>query len=202
MKNVILASKSPRRMELVKKFGIEAQSFSADIDETVPQSITVPNEVVKYLAEKKARFVAEKFENDVIIIGADTLVFAENRVLGKPSTVFEAANMMNILSGKSHSVISGICIICGSKKICESVETRVTFRHLSKEEIDGYVSTREPYDKAGGYGIQALAGAFVSEIHGDYYNVVGLPMSRLLEILKNEFGYDALKNIFQNGDAK
>ncbi len=202
MKNVILVSKSPRRMELVKKFGIEAQSFSADIDETVPQSITVPNEVVKYLAEKKASFVAERFENDTIIIGADTLVFAENKVLGKPSTVAEATEMMNILSGNSHSVISGICIICGSKKICESVETMVTFRRLSKEEIDGYVSTREPYDKAGGYGIQALAGAFVSEIHGDYYNVVGLPMSRLLEILKNEFGYDALAKIFKNSGVK
>lgn len=196
MSKIVLASKSPRRTELFKKYGITAENIPADIDESIPEEIKEPSEIVKYLAEKKAVYISESVESGVITVAADTLVFCNDRILGKPENKEEARNMLKLLSGKTHSVISGICIICDDKKVCESVKTDVVFRELSADEIEGYISTDEPYDKAGGYGIQSLAGVFVTEIIGDYYNVVGLPVSRLVTILKDEFGYDALKNLF------
>ena len=128
-------------------------------------------------------------------------MFCDDKILGKPANKDEARRMLQLLSGKTHCVISGICIMGKGKKVCESVKTDVVFRELTGDEIEGYISTNEPYDKAGGYGIQSVAGAFITEIIGDYYNVVGLPVSRLVSVLKNEFGYDALKNLFfENGD--
>lgn len=196
MKKVVLASRSPRRIELFKKYGIYAESIPADVDESIPSEITAPDEIVKYLARKKAEYVRNTEENDTVVVAADTLVFCEGEILGKPSDRADANRMMKMLSGNTHSVISGICVICGDRAICEAVKTDVCFRELTEEEILGYTLTSEPYDKAGGYGIQSIAGAFVKEIHGDYYNVVGLPVSRLTEILKTHFGYDALANIF------
>lgn len=197
MKKVILASKSPRRIELFKKYGIVAESIPADVDECIPENIKEPSEIVKYLSEKKANYIAS-FGADGIIIAADTLVFCGDKILGKPANKTEAYEMMKLLSGKSHSVISGICIVFDDKKVLESVKTEVFFRELTEKEINDYIATDEPYDKAGGYGIQSIAGAFVRCINGDYYNVVGLPVSRLITILKEEFDYDALENILEN----
>ncbi len=197
-KRVILASKSPRRIELFEKYGICAESCPADIDETLPDSLALPREIVEYLALKKARAVAQKYTDGEIIIAADTLVFADDKILGKPKDKDDARDMMRLLSGNTHSVLSGICIICGDKTVTESVRTTVTFKSLSQGEIESYISTPDPYDKAGGYGIQSLGGAFVQEIHGDYYNVVGLPISRLLELLKVEFDYPVFEELCAN----
>lgn len=201
MKKVILASKSPRRIELFAKYGICAESVPADIDETIPESIKSPSEIVKYLSEKKADAVAKSVSDGSIIVAADTLVFCGGKFLGKPRNRDDAREMLSLLSGNIHSVVSGICIICGGKKICESVTTEVVFEKLSDSEIEGYISTDEPYDKAGGYGIQSLGGAFVKEIRGDYYNVVGLPVSRLLSVLKYEFGFAPFEELCRRKGA-
>ncbi len=199
MKKVILASKSPRRIELFAKYGINAESVPADIDETIPDGINTPSEIVEYLSGMKAGEVAGKCTDDSIVVGADTLVFCGDKILGKPKSKDDAREMLKLLSGNTHSVVSGICVICGDKKICESVTTEVVFEAITEEEIEAYISTDEPYDKAGGYGIQSLGGAFVREIHGDYYNVVGLPVSRLLAILKKEFGFSPFVGLCKNG---
>ena len=195
MKKLILASKSPRRIELFEKYGIKADSIPADIDESVAAEIHEPSDIVKYLSEKKAKHILGKFP-ETVVIAADTLVICDDNMLGKPKDKNDAYNMMRLLSGRSHKVISGICAASSDKCICESVETEVSFRELSEDEILGYISTNDPYDKAGGYGIQSLAGAFVRSINGDYYNVVGLPVSRLVEILRDSFGYDAMNVLF------
>lgn len=197
MRKIILASKSPRRIELFAKYGIIAESIPAEIDETIPPHLCEPSDIVKYLSEKKAAHVLENTDSDSVVIAADTLVFCDSSILGKPHDRKQAYEMMKLLSGRSHNVISGLCVISKEKKVCESVATEVTFRKLSEAEINGYISTKDPYDKAGGYGIQSLAGAFVSEIKGDYYNVVGLPLSRLISILNDDFGCDILCTLFE-----
>lgn len=189
-RKIVLASKSPRRIELFEKYRIDAEIRPASADETVPEDVTEPSEIVKLLAERKAKAVAAKCGEDTVVVGADTLVFCDGKILGKPHSTEEARDMMRLLSGRSHSVISGLCVCDGKTTVTESVETAVTFRDLSEEEIEAYISTSDPYDKAGGYGIQSMAGAFVSGINGDYYNVVGLPVERLLYILKHSFGCD------------
>ncbi len=197
MKKIILASKSPRRTELFAKYGIQAESIPAEIDETIPEDIRFPEQIVKYLSEKKALHILKTVNDDSIVVAADTLVFCDDKILGKPRDKRQAYEMMKLLSGRSHNVISGLCVVSKDKKICDSVKTEVLFRELSDKEITGYISTNDPYDKAGGYGIQSFAGAFVSEIKGDYYNVVGLPLSRLISILCDDFGYDALTALFE-----
>ncbi len=197
-RKIVLASKSPRRIELFEKYGIDAEIIPASADETIPEKVTEPSEIVKLLAERKAKAVAAKCDGDTVVVGADTLVFCDGEILGKPHSTEEARGMMKLLSGRSHSVISGLCVCDGSTTVTESVETVVTFRVLSQEEIEAYISTSDPYDKAGGYGIQSIAGAFVSGINGDYYNVVGLPVERLLYILKHSFGCDTFTRLCEN----
>ncbi len=201
-KKIILASKSPRRTELCEKYGIFANVVPACIDEVLPENLCEPGEIVEYLSSEKARAVAKNFSGGEIIIGADTLVFCDGKILGKPENKNEAREMMKLLSGNIHSVVSGISIICGEKEISDSVATRVTFKELSEAEIEGYISTREPYDKAGGYGIQSLGGAFVTGIDGDYYNVVGLPVSRLLHILGKEFDCYPFEEFLKNNSGR
>ena len=186
--SVILASKSPRRIELLSRFGIKAESIPADIDETLPASIRTPAEAVEYLSRRKAEAVFRKVPDGSVVIAADTLVFIGDETLGKPKDKADAVRMMRLLSGKTHRVVTGMTVLSEDQTVCESVATDVLFRTLPEREIDAYTDTDEPYDKAGGYGIQSLGGAFVREIHGDYYNVVGLPIARLLEILGESFG--------------
>ncbi len=176
-KKVILASASPRRKTLIKylfgDYEVEPSSINED-----DYKMLSPYEMPEFLATQKAKDIA-KYHTDEIVIGCDTSVVLGERVLGKPKDEVQARNMLSLLSNKTHKVITGVCIICGDNAMSFSVSTDVTFYELDDDEIDEYVQSGEPYDKAGGYGIQGLGSVFVKEISGDFYNVVGLPVSRL-----------------------
>lgn len=182
MKKIILASASPRRSELLRQIGIPFTVCVSEICEE-KQENELPVSLVKRLAVEKASAIAA--DENTIVIAADTIVAFENAILGKPADEEDAVRMLSMLSGKTHDVHTGICVRSGDQTVFETVSTKVVFRDLSAEEIKKYVQSGEPMDKAGAYGIQGAAASFVSEIHGDYYNVVGLPLCRLTEILKN-----------------
>lgn len=172
-----LASASPRRRELLALIN---DDFIIDIpqnEEFCPNSIK-PLERPEYLAVKKAEEVAAR-HSDCLIIAADTAVFLGEEMLGKPKTEREAADMLRLLSGNTHTVVTGCSVIYKDKKISFSVSTEVVFYPLSDEEIKAYIATGEPMDKAGSYGIQGKGAVFVREIKGDYFNVVGLPVAEL-----------------------
>ncbi|MCM1133168.1 MAG: Maf family protein [Ruminococcus flavefaciens] len=179
---IILASASPRRRELISVITDGFTAVSADVDETIPDD-TEPLRASEYLAEIKAKAVSRDFPQD-IVIGCDTTVICGNRILGKPADKDECREFMRMLSGRTHQVATGCCIICNGIAKSFTEITDVTFRRLSDEEIEEYISTAEPYDKAGGYGIQGRASLLVEKINGDYFNVVGLPVSRLNQELK------------------
>ena len=185
-KRLVLASKSPRRAEIMKMVFGDFDIRVSDANENYDSSLPIDN-VPQLLATRKARAV-ELSENE-IVIGCDTVVIYENKLLGKPKDDDEAIKMLELLNGTAHRVISGLCVKSADKEYATSVITTVVFRHLEKEEIVKYVTACHPTDKAGAYGIQEMAGAFVKEIQGDFYNVVGLPVSTLCEILRDEFGY-------------
>jgi septum formation protein len=176
---LILASKSPRRKELLSMITKDFEIKSADVDETLPQGIA-PDKAVEYLSKIKA----QPFENGVdTIIGADTVVAIDNKILGKPSNQQEAYDMLSLLSGKVHSVFTGVTVIKPEGTVTFSVETKVEFFELSQQEIFDYIATGECMDKAGSYGIQGGGALFVKRINGDYLNVVGLPISTLNKYL-------------------
>lgn len=176
---IILASKSPRRKELLSLITENFVIQTADTDETLPDGIT-PAKAVEYLSAIKA----QPFNNGVdTVIGADTVVAIDNTILGKPKNRTDAFNMMKMLSGKYHSVFTGVTVIKPDGVSTFSVETRVKFFDLTDGEINSYIDTDEPYDKAGGYGIQGKGSLLVEKIEGDYFNVVGLPISRLKRVL-------------------
>ncbi len=183
---MILASSSPRRKELLERAGLELSIEPADIDETrLPHE--APSALVERLAIQKARAVRSLHKTLVPsepILGADTIVWIGHDVLGKPCDAYDAARMLHELSGVTHHVSTGVCLILGNKE-CSFVDTTdVTFRTLTDAEIDAYVETGEPMDKAGAYAIQGGAGAFVSSYAGDYNNVVGLPVEHVLKTLE------------------
>lgn len=180
MAELILASASPRRRELMKlitdDFEVEASSFDEDgINENDPFLL------VRVLSLSKASTIKSK--SDDVVIGCDTVVFLDGEILQKPKTAQEAAAMLKRLSGRTHSVITGVSILENNNVHQFECETLVTFYELSDDEIEYYVSTDEPYDKAGGYGIQEHGGLFVEKIEGDYQNVVGLPVSKVYRSL-------------------
>lgn len=180
---IILASGSPRRKELLSLITENFTIIPADIDET----IAVNTELLKqpqYLAEKKARYIFEKGHQDDIVIGSDTGVFIDGEMLGKPCNAENAKQMLEHLSGRKHIVVTGCAIISKDKCITFSEETIVEFYKLSNEEINEYIATNEPNDKAGAYGIQGKGATLVKRIEGDYYNVVGLPVGTLKRKLK------------------
>lgn len=178
---IILASKSPRRKELLSIITNEFEIKTADVDEALPENIA-PDKAVEYLSKIKA----DPFKNNNdIIIGADTVVAIDDRILGKPRDKADAYNMLKMLSGKEHSVFTGVTVISHGKTDTFSVETRVKFFDLTDDEINNYINTGEPFDKAGAYGIQGKGSLLVEKINGDYFNVVGLPVSRLAKALKN-----------------
>lgn len=181
--SIILASESPRRKELLKLITSDFSCASKNIPEIIPENINI-FDAPAYLAEKKAQAVAESrpFET---IIGADTAVFLNGKILGKPKDKSAAEKMLLSLSGNEHFVITGCAVIKGNKKELFSVKTTVKFRKLSLGEIRDYIENSNPLDKAGSYGIQDKGALFVEKIDGDYYNVVGLPVSRLYEVLKS-----------------
>lgn len=180
---IILASASPRRRELMKYITSDFDAVSLDCDESLPENIPAV-EASAYLASVKAEAAAAKY-TDCIVIGCDTTVICDNKVLGKPKDQEQCRAYMKMLSGRTHQVVTGCTLIYRSFKRTFSVITDVTFRNLSDSEIDLYAASDEPYDKAGGYGIQGKGALLIERINGDFYNVVGLPVSRLNVELKN-----------------
>ena len=193
MRTIILASASPRRKELLELTGLQFQVDPGDYIEDMSLKLS-PHELAMFLSLEKARAVAGKYHN-AIIIAADTFVIIRGQILGKPHTKEEAKEMLLFLEGKTHSVITGFTVLDTDtcRKISRSVETRVTFKKLTKKEIDAYVRTEEPLEKAGGYAIQGLGSIIIKRIEGDYFNVIGLPLCALAECLK-EFEIRILGN--------
>lgn len=179
--NIILASASPRRRELMKLIIDDFETFSTDIDETPPDNIELFR-VSEYLSGIKATSV--KCSSDSIVIGCDTTVIIDNTILGKPLNGSQCHKYLKMLSGKTHKVVTACSIIYKNVIRTFSEVTEVTFRILSDEDIEWYISTGEPFDKAGGYGIQGKGSLLIEKINGDYFNVVGLPVSRLNQELK------------------
>ncbi len=178
---LILASKSPRRQELLKLITEDFTVKTAEVEERLPENIS-PSDAVLYLSKIKAQPIADD-ENTVI--GADTVVAVDGRILGKPKDRKDAFSMLKILSGREHSVFTGVTIIKGSASKSFYCETKVKFFDLTDDEINSYIATGECDDKAGAYGIQGKGSVLVEKIDGDYFNVVGLPISKLYRELKS-----------------
>lgn len=175
--NIILASASPRRLELMRLIAEAFKVLPSDVEEIVPDEISALN-AAEYLARLKAESVAEDNRNS-LVIGCDTAVIVDDEVLGKPKDADDAFAMLHKLSGREHSVVTGCALCLNGKTVSFSEETRVLFYELSDKEILDYIATNEPNDKAGAYGIQGRGALLVKSITGDYFNVVGLPVSRL-----------------------
>ena len=177
MAELILASGSPRRKELLETAGLTFRITVADITEVIPDGAS-PEEAVMSLAMQKAQAVAE-LNPDCVVLGSDTVVVNDGRILGKPADEADAKDMLRALSGKTHKVCTGVAIIGPekTKNFCETTE--VEFHELTEKEISDYVKTGEPMDKAGAYGIQGKGCVLVKRINGDYFNVVGLPVSKV-----------------------
>jgi septum formation protein len=177
---LVLASRSLRRQEILTAVGWEFEAIAADIDETrfaAEDGVSY----VKRLARTKAKTIAEKFP-DSLVIGADTVVVIDSEILGQPRDDNDARRMLRLLSGKWHDVLTGVALIRAGQVVVEHETTRVRFSTMSAEEIDWYVATSEPRGKAGAYGIQGPAALFIKEIQGDYFNVVGLPVRLVFEL--------------------
>lgn len=181
MERIVLASKSPRRSELLQQMGLEFEV----IPSCLPEQITKekPEEIVMELSLQKAREVAKE-QKEAVVIGADTMVVCDGSIMGKPQTEEDAVAMLKRLSGHTHEVVTGVTLIKNQKEeVTFFEETKVKVASLSKEEILSYVSTGDCMDKAGAYGIQGQFGKFITGIEGDYHNVVGLPIARLYQEL-------------------
>lgn len=190
--DIILASQSPRRKELLGQMGLKGfKVVSPDVDEHVEGNPS-PAQMVEELSQRKARAVAAGADEDDLIIAADTVVSLDGAVLGKPEDERDAFAMLSALSGNRHRVYTGVTVMRGEQLVTGHEETIVTFRELEPDEISDYIATEEPMDKAGAYGIQGLGALLVSGIEGDYFNVMGLPVYRLGRMLA-EFGIDLLK---------
>lgn len=197
MKKIILASASPRRQEILKNLGIDFEVSVSDADESKIDKNSVPVSIyVQELALLKATAVAERIKNrNAIIISADTVVCLDGKILGKPKDEENAKEMLRFLSGKCHSVFTGVCVMDAKtlKSVCAREESKVYFKELSDSRIEDYVKTGEPLDKAGGYAVQGLGGMLVEKTEGDFLNIIGLPANRLCDILEAEFEFDIFK---------
>lgn len=181
---IILASKSPRRQELLSKTGIEFDVVLKEVDESFPEGLQ-PAEVAIYIAEKKAKAFDETLEENDIVLTADTIVCVDNKILGKPEDEDHAFEMLSLLSGRKHEVITGVAFLQNHKIYSFAETTEVYFLSLSKKEIEYYIKTYQPFDKAGAYGIQEWIGlAGIERIDGSYTNVVGLPTHRVYQELQ------------------
>lgn len=189
MKKLILASASPRRHELLKQIGLRFEVIIKPVDETLDEHLS-PQDAVCELAYRKAREAASA-EDNAIVIGADTVVVNNGIILGKPLDCEDAVNALRSLSGSTHVVITGFSVLdtATNKVIKDSETSEVVFRELTEQEILSYVSSGEPMDKAGSYGIQGLGAIFVERINGCYFNIVGLPLTKVALALK-DFGID------------
>ena len=182
--NFILGSNSPRRKEILKEIGLDFSVYPSNIEENFNKDIKLEN-IGTFLAEKKANAIKNKLKENDILITADTTVIHNNELLSKPENILQARKILNKLSGKSHKVITGVCLLSKNKKSTFSCETIVTFNDLDMLEIEFYINKFKPFDKAGSYGIQEWIGLIgVKGIEGSYTNVVGLPASMLYTKLK------------------
>lgn len=190
-RKIILASTSPRRIELLTKAGVVFEAVPSDYEEDMTLPLE-PKELAKFLSRGKAEAVAKNYK-DAIVIGGDTFISFQGKILGKPHTEERAREMLNMLSGHTHSVISGFTIIDtkSRKEVAGAVESFITFKKLSSEEINEYIGTGEPLNRAGAYAIQTIGDKFVEKFEGDYDSVVGLPISPVLEGLK-ELGFSTI----------
>ena len=179
--HIILASASPRRKELLEKFGVPFLIRVADIDETMNPGNSPFDEVAR-VSRRKA--LAVEKEADDMLIAADTIVVCEGKILGKPRDEADAKAMLRLLSGRDHQVMTGCTVLRGEQCVTFTEVTDIHFRELTDREIDRYVASKEPMDKAGSYGIQGGAALFCERMVGDYYNVMGLPVCRLGQVLK------------------
>ena len=181
---LILASASPRRAQILHDAGISFSVMSAAVDETAYPGET-PQQLVQRLADAKAELVAARAVGPAILIAADTVVVLDGQILGKPRSTDEARRMLQLFSGRTHSVVTGVSLIrlpeMDRRQFIET--TLVQFAPLSRDEISRYLATEEPYDKAGAYAIQGRAGRYIPRIEGDYFNVVGLPLARVTQAL-------------------
>lgn len=191
---IILASSSPRRQEMLRNLGLDFLIHPSGADESVDDGLK-PSEVVELLAVRKASDVASKY-SEGLVIGSDTIVVLEGEVLGKPVDDEDAFRMLSALQGKKHSVYSGLAVmdIASGKRQVGHVETKVSMRPLSEHEIRAYIATKEPMDKAGAYAIQGIGSLFITGIEGDYFSVVGLPIRLLAEYLDG-FGRNVLDEL-------
>ena len=184
---IILASKSPRRVDILRQVGVNFEVMPANIDESVNSSLS-PERAVVEISKRKAKSIAEMVKDEnAFIISADTVVSVDGEIIGKPKDTEDAKSILHKLSARTHYVFTGFTICTHGKMYSESVKTEVDFRHLTDDEIELYVDSHEPDDKAGAYAIQERGAVFVKEIRGDYYNVIGLPICRLCEAAKSEF---------------
>lgn len=185
--DVILASKSPRRLELLKLIKKDFRVIPSTAEEIIPEEFDA-EDVPMYLAAKKALDVAQNYP-DSLVVGCDTVVVIDGEILGKPRNKQHAYEMLSNLSGKTHTVISGVCLCYKGRTVSFDEKTLVSFYPLDDSDINAYIATGSPMDKAGAYGIQDGAALFVKKIDGDYYNVVGLPVSRLNREIKKLIEY-------------
>ena len=188
MYKVVLASNSPRRRELLGGLGIPFEvNVLPNISESYPDTLPA-DETAEYIAREKGDVYKNGIDEDVLVITADTVVICDNEVLGKPVDAEDACRMLRLLSGRTHHVVTGVCLTTASRQRSFSVRTEVTFKQLSEEEISYYVTHYKPFDKAGAYGIQEWIGYIgVTGINGSYFNVMGLPVQRIYEELKQFF---------------
>ncbi|MBX2966421.1 MAG: septum formation protein Maf [Cyclobacteriaceae bacterium] len=181
---LILASSSPRRQFLMREAGFEFTIEKPDVDESFPAELPV-EQVARYLANKKAEYFRTEIHNEIIVT-ADTVVILDGEILNKPADRNEAISMLSRLNGKTHTVMTGVCILSAGKEESFDDTTTVTFRKLTQQEIEFYVHQYKPYDKAGAYGAQDFIGMIAIErIEGSYFNVMGLPIHKVYEHLKN-----------------
>ena len=191
MPNIVLASQSPRRRELLSRIGLPHTSIRVDADEWYPASAQTGEEIVKYISNTKAFAAANMVAPEDIVIAADTIVYLDGVILGKPKDTADAARMLAALSGREHTVYTGVAVLRGGETRLAAEHTAVRFRTLTPAEITRYIATGEPMDKAGAYGIQGRGALFVAHLDGDYFNVMGLPLCRLGQLL-NELGVELL----------
>lgn len=182
---IILASKSPRRYELMKMAGFDFEVNSKNLDELHPHGIA-PELIPEFLAKKKAHAFLNEIDNDTIVIGADTIVILEGKIYEKPRDRQDAIEMLSALSGKAHEVVTGVCLLSLKREKVFSETTKVFFNMFTPAEIEFYVDNFKPFDKAGSYACQEWIGAVgIKRFEGDYFNVVGLPINRVYHELKN-----------------
>lgn len=189
--DIILASASPRRKEILSSLGLNFKVIVSSVsEESIPKDLP-PHIYVQELSMLKSTDVAKNIKKESLCIGADTIVYHNQKIIGKPKNFDEAFNMLSSFSGSFHEVISSVSVTNSKsmKTVTDYCITKVYFSHLSDDEIASYINRFSPYDKAGGYGIQEYAGAFIEKIEGDYFNVVGLPVNKLYKLLKKEFDF-------------